>query len=113
MLRIAASIVLAAALLPAALADERIEGAVRGTHVTYCDAPKLGSCAGTLTIERRSGSRVETLSIRVPFGTPISRACDIVPLQTLEGKTVIVTGFTEGSVRVAKAIEVQEEAADC
>jgi hypothetical protein len=92
-------------LAPAALADERIEGIVRDTVVTHCDATRRGGCAGTLTLERRVEGRMETLTINVPLGTPISRAGERVLLHALEGVSVIVT---QTSGRVARAIQVAE-----
>lgn len=103
------------ALLPLALAapaDERIEGIVRGTVVTHCDATRRGGCAGTLTLERNTGGKMETLTIRVPLGTPISRAGEHVLLHTLEGKTVIVTQIADRDARVARAIQVAEPSAE-
>lgn len=97
-----------AALAPSAFADERIEGIVRDTVVTHCDATKRGGCAGTLTLERRAGGRTETLTIIVPLGTPISRAGEHVLLHALEGMSVIVTQTTGRGGRVALAIQVEE-----
>lgn len=99
------------ALLPLALAapaDERIEGIVRGTVVTHCDATRRGGCAGTLTLERNTGGTMENLTINVPLGTPISRGGERVLLHALEGQTVIVTQINERGGRVARAIQVAE-----
>jgi hypothetical protein len=74
-----------------AIADERVEGVVRNTVVTHCDATRRGGCAGTLTLERRAGGGSGTLKIRVPLGTPISRGLEHATLGSLEGQTVIVT----------------------
>ena len=94
----------------AALADERIEGIVRDAVVTHCDAPRRGGCAGTLTLERRADERIETLTINVPLGTPISRAGERVLLHALEGMSVIVTQTAGRGGRVARAIQVAETA---
>jgi len=104
-------LVAAAALMvfrSAPAVDERIEGIVRDTVVTHCDATRRGGCAGTLTLERRADGRTETLTINVPLGTPISRAGERVLLHTLEGKAVIVTQSTDRGGRVARAIQVAE-----
>jgi hypothetical protein len=95
-------------LAPAALAEERIEGIVRDTVVTHCDATRRGGCAGTLTLERQAEGRIETLTINVPLGTPISRAGERVLLHALEGMRVIVTQTTGRGGRVARAIQVAE-----
>lgn len=100
-----------AALLPlaaAADAEERIEGIVRDTVVTHCDATRRGGCAGTLTLERHAGGRRNSLIIKVPLGTPISRGEERVLLHALQGHAVIVTQISEGSGRVARAIQVAE-----
>jgi hypothetical protein len=91
-------------------AEERIEGVVRDTVVTHCDASRQGGCAGTLTLERRSAAGIETLAIKVPLGTPISRESGILLLHSLEGRTVVVTQTSERSARVARAVEVVEPA---
>ena len=96
-------------LQPMALpADERIEGVVRDTVVTHCDAARRGGCAGTLTLERRTGGRAEMLTIRVPLGTPISRGAERALLHTLEGQKVIVTQTTGRGELIARAIQVAE-----
>jgi GTPase involved in cell partitioning and DNA repair len=89
-------------------ADERIEGIVRNTVVTHCDTTRRGGCAGTLTLERRTGARAEMLTIRVPLGTPISRGAERALLHTLEGQKVIVTQTTERGEAIARAIQVAE-----
>lgn len=91
-----------------AIADERVEGVVRNTVVTHCDATRRGGCAGTLTLERRAGGGVGNLMIRVPLGTPISRGLEHATLGSLEGQTVIVTTTAEPGGQVARAIEVVE-----
>jgi hypothetical protein len=91
-----------------ALADERIEGVVRRTAVTHCDATKKGGCAGTLTLERDIGGTVEMLAIRVPLGTPISRGSEMVRLHALAGNTVVITLVTQRGAAVAQAIQVTE-----
>ena len=95
---------------PAAAADERIEGAVLETTLTHCEATKRGGCSGTLTLQGNVGGKIQTLAIKVPLGTPISRGCETVPLHGLKGKTVIITEVIESSARVARAIEVLEKA---
>jgi len=95
-------------LAPAALAEERIEGIVRDTVVTHCDATRRGGCAGTLTLERSAGGRTETLTINVPLGTPISRAGEHVLLHSLEGMRVIVTQTIGRGGRIARAIQVDD-----
>ena len=96
------------ALAPALLAEERIRGVVRDTVVTHCDATRRGGCAGTLTLERRANGRTETLAIRVPLGTPISRDGERALLHSLEGMRVIVTQVTDSGERVARAIQVDD-----
>jgi hypothetical protein len=105
---LAASLVGLVAQAPAALADERIEGVVRRTVVTHCDATKKGGCAGSLSMEREVGGRVETLAVRVPLGTPISRGSERVHLQALAGSTVVITLVTQRGAAVALAIQVAE-----
>jgi hypothetical protein len=89
-----------------ALGDERIEGIVHATKVTHCDATRKGGCAGTLTMVVDAGDKDEALTIRVPLGTPISCDSETVLLQTLAGKTVVVTLLNDG--HVARAIQVAE-----
>ena len=89
-----------------AIADERIEGVVRRTVVTHCDATRRGGCAGTLTLERRAGDPAAILIIKVPLGTPISRGLEHATLGSLEGQTVIVTTSADPGGRGARAIEV-------
>ena len=103
-----AAALFAAMLQPAIPADERIEGVVRDTVVTHCDATRRGGCAGTLTLERRAGGKIETLTINVPLGTPISRGAERALLHTLEGERVIVTQITDRGSRIARAIELAE-----
>ena len=113
-MRSVARILLAAALFAAMLqpaipaAEERIEGIVRDTVVTHCDTTRRGGCAGALTLERRATGNIETLSINVPLGTPISRGAERALLHTLEGKRVIVTQITDRGSRVARAIRLAE-----
>jgi hypothetical protein len=101
------TVVLAVLSLPAR-ADERIEGAVIGTRVSYCEAGKPASCKGTLTLQRDLHGRREMLAIRVPLGTPISCGAGTLLLHRLQGKTVILTEDWEAGERVAKAIEALE-----
>ena len=89
-------------------ADARIEGVVRDTVVTHCDASRQGGCAGTLMLERRSAGGIETVTIKVPLGTPISRGFERVLLHSLEGLNAVVTQFDDGGTRVARAIQVAE-----
>jgi hypothetical protein len=91
-----------------ALGDEKVEGVVRRTKVTHCDVTKAGGCAGTLTLERDIGARVEMLAIRVPLGTPISRGSERVHLHRLAGSTVVVTLVAQRGAAVAQAIQVTE-----
>lgn len=101
-----------AALLPlttAADAEERIEGIVRDTVVTHCDATRRGGCAGRLTLEHCAGGQQSNLIINVPLGTPISHGPDRVLLQALKGQAVIVTQtYDEEGGRVALAVQVVE-----
>jgi hypothetical protein len=112
-MRLSAGIQLAALLailsLPAR-ADERIEGAVIDTRVTYCEAGKGASCKGSLTLQRELRGQRETMTIEVPLGTPISRGCQAVPLHRLGGRTVIVTEDDGSGAPVAKAIEALDSA---
>ncbi|HEY5896060.1 MAG TPA: hypothetical protein VIV54_00725 [Burkholderiales bacterium] len=101
------TILLAAALIQLTFpvqADERIEGSVLDTTVTYCEGGKHASCIGRLTLQRDVDGRRETMTIRVPLGTPISCGADAMFLHRLRGRTVIVTE----DARVAKAIETVE-----
>lgn len=92
---------------PAAFAQEKIEGKVVGTNLTSCDMNvKIGGCAGTMKLERKTGEKTEELSINVPLGTPITRGTETVYLPALRGKTVIVTQVMGKNERVAKAIEL-------
>lgn len=101
---VAAFIMLAHA--PGGLSQERIEGKVVGTRLTHCDINvKVGGCAGTLKMERRTGEKTEELTINVPLGTPIKRGTETVYLPALRGKTVAVTQVMEKNERVAKVIE--------
>lgn len=93
---------------PAQGAEERVEGVVRNTVVTHCDATRRGGCAGTLTLERAAGGKSEFLTVRVPLGTPISRGLEHATLGSLDGEIVIVTYATDGGGRVARAIRVVE-----
>src|SRR5574341_2364153 len=108
--RILARVLFVTALLQplALLADEKIEGVVRSVAVTHCDATRRGGCAGTLTLERRTGGMAEMLTIRVPLGTPISRGAERALLHTLEGQKGIVTQTTERGELIARAIQVAE-----
>lgn len=108
-MRLSLAVALLLALAPAAVAEERIEGIVRDTVVTHCDATRRGGCAGTLTLEREAGGRAETLEFNVPVGTPISRAGEHVLLHTLEGMRVVVTQTMSRGARVARAIQVDED----
>lgn len=91
---------------PAGYSQDRIEGKVTGTKLTHCDMNvKVGGCAGTLKMERRTGDKTEELVINVPLGTPIRRGTETVYLPALRGKTVVVTQVIEKNERVAKAIE--------
>ncbi|MGH8691616.1 MAG: hypothetical protein ACREUS_11380 [Burkholderiales bacterium] len=94
--------------VPASAADERVEGIVRDTVVTHCDATRRGGCAGTLRLQRRASAGAETLTITVPLGTPISRDGERALLHSLDGKAVIVTLSGRRSSLVARAIEVAE-----
>jgi hypothetical protein len=89
-------------------ADARIEGMVRDTVVTHCDASRQGGCAGTLRLERPSTGDIETVTIKVPLGTPISRGVETVLLHSLEGQRVLVTQVWDGGARVARAVEVAD-----
>lgn len=89
-------------------ADARIAGVVRDTVVTHCDASRQGGCAGTLTLERQSAGGIETVTIKVPLGTPISRGFEAVLLHSLQGQRVLVTQVLDGGARVARAVEVAE-----
>lgn len=93
---------------PARGADERVEGIVRDTVVTHCDATRRGGCAGTLTLERQVNGMADMLRIRVPLGTPISRGVDHAILGSLKGETVIVTQSADRGGRIARAIQVAE-----
>lgn len=91
---------------PAGLSQDRIEGKVIGTKLTHCDMNvKVGGCAGTLTMEHRTGDKTEALTISVPLGTPIKRGTETVYLPALRGKTVVVSQVIEKNERAAKAIE--------
>ena len=93
--------------VPAALAQEKIEGKVVGTKLTQCNADvKIGGCAGTLTLERKADGKTEEIKIEVPLGTPITRGRETVLLPALRRQVVVVTHVMEKSERVAKAIEV-------
>lgn len=93
--------------VPAALAQEKIEGKVVGTKLTHCYMNvKIGGCAGTLTMERKAGDKAEELRFNVPLGTPITRAGKTEYLPALRGKMVVITHVRENNERVAKAIEV-------
>ena len=92
--------------VPATGADERVEGTVRETLVTHCDASRRGGCAGSLMLERQAGEKPAILMIRVPLGTPISRGPEHATLGSLKGQTVIVTHTVQGTERVARAIQV-------
>ncbi len=107
-MRFLVSIALLLLLAPAARADKRIEGIVRDTVVTHCDATRRGGCAGRLMLERGAGGRMEILTIEVPLGTPISHDGEHVLLHALEGMSVIVTQATGRGGRVARAIQVDE-----
>lgn len=96
---------------PAQGTEARVEGIVRKTVVTHCDATRRGGCAGTLTLERQAGGKPEVLTVRVPLGTPISRSLEHATLGSLEGETVIVTYAADGSERVARAVQVAERPA--
>lgn len=94
--------------LPAQATEERVEGVVLDTVVTHCDATRRGGCAGRLTLERQAGGKPQILTVRVPLGTPISRGVEHATLGSLEAETVIVTYATDGSGRVARAVQVAE-----
>ncbi len=88
--------------------EERVEGIVRETRVTHCDATRRRGCAGTLTLERQAGGKSEMLIVRIPLGTPISRAGEHATLGSLEGEAVIVTYAADGAAHVARAVQVAE-----
>ena len=68
------ALLVAAALVPAALAQEKTEGKVVGTQLTHCDMNvKIGGCAGTLTMdiyyppEAKAGSRTPAVIFVIGF----------------------------------------------
>lgn len=90
----------------AAFAQEKTEGKVVGTKLTTCDMNvKIGGCAGTTKVERKTGDKTEELTFNVPLGTPIRSGTETAYLPALRGKTVVVTYVTEKGEHVAKAIE--------
>lgn len=80
--------------------EERINGIVRATVVTHCDANRRGGCAGSLTLERQADEKPALLVIRVPLGTPISRDSAHATLGNLEGQRVIVRGSRPGALQI-------------
>lgn len=57
-------------------------------------------------MERAAGGGVETLTVRVPLGTPISCGSEVVRLHTLQGKAVVATLVSDRNGPVARAIQV-------
>lgn len=103
------ALLVAAALVPAALAQEKTEGKVVGTKLTHCDMNvKIGGCAGTLTMERKAAGKTEELTIKVPLGTPITRGSETVYLPALRGQFVAVSYIVDKSEKLAKSVEVLE-----
>lgn len=91
-----------------AIGQDKTEGKVVGTKLTHCDMEKkIGGCAGTLKMQRKTGDKTEELTFNVPLGTPITRGSETVYLPALRGKTVVLTHVQEKNELVAKAIEVK------
>lgn len=99
------ALLVAVALVPAALAQEKTEGKVTGTKVTICQF-KPGGCEGTLTLETSTSGKAQEITIKVPLGTMIKRGNEVVYLPTLRGKVVAVTHVTERGEKIARSIEV-------
>ena len=74
----------------------------------YCDAAKSLGCTGVLTLQTLTDGKSSALRITVPLGTPITQACQAVPLHSLGGKKVIVTQAVEHAARLALAIGVPD-----
>lgn len=100
---------LLALVLPAtaALAQERIEGKVIGTRLTFCAFDrKIGGCAGALALQTEREGKSAEMTFEVPLGTPITQGREVVYLPALRGKMVAITHVVDKNQRVAKAIEV-------
>lgn len=100
------ALLVAAALVPTALAQEKTEGKVVGSKVTICQF-KPGGCEGTLTLETSVGGKTQEITVKVPLGTMIKRGNEVVYLPALRGKVVAVTHVTERGEKTARAIEVK------
>lgn len=103
-------VVLAGALLLAtatgAAAEERLEGKVTGTKLTRCDF-KPGGCEGTMVLETSATGKTESVSVKVPLGTPIRKGADTVYLPALRGSRVELGYVTEKGEKVARSIDVK------
>ncbi|HEX7055081.1 MAG TPA: hypothetical protein VF211_14245 [Burkholderiales bacterium] len=89
--------------------EERVRGIVLAAEPTYCEPRRVQGCSGKLTL----GSQDETLTIRIPLGTPITAGCDALAFGELPGRRVVVTEVEEPGGPVAKAIsalDVPQEA---
>lgn len=80
--------------------EERVHGVVVATHANYCEPKKIDGCTGTVTLAVPD----ETLTIKVPLGTPISAGCQVLSLGELPGRRVTVTEMGTDSGPVARAI---------
>ena len=84
--------------------EKRVHGTVIDAKATYCEPKKEDGCTGTLTLAARDGRREETLTVKVPLGTPISNGCDALSFGELEGRRVTVTEVEAPTGPVARAV---------
>ena len=97
-----------AALAPtASIADEKLEGKVVGTNLTFCQPrPNGGGCAGTLTLETKADGTAQKVAIKVVADTIIRKGNDYLLLPATQGNSVVVSFVTGKGEKVAKSVDV-------
>ena len=88
-----------------ALAAEKVEGTVVGTKLTACDFANK-RCEGYLTLEPKTATKAEPMSIRILSATSLSKANEKVLLPSLRGSVVTVNYVKEKGENLAKSVEV-------